>query len=301
MEPAMAVELVVDNPHLTEENVKIGTIIADDDSSTINNLHRNASWPIEKWSDLNHATTNLSNSLWRLKLPPDQIEYFKISFGIAIKKNKDDPKGVESALLAIVPHAYGDHSKCGNWCRFHTEGVNYKHRRLPKGDLKNQRFRKPLEDLFIRFSKKSKRLAPCGSTQKNESFNHSVTARHPKDYCYAGTGTFPLRVKMTALNFNNGSQYISDVYERMGYSPGVFTKKYRETKDDIAKKRAVKCKEPEFKRRRKENKKRRLAKETRTENREAVSYQSNYDFDNIADLVAECDKPGDSFILHINK
>ncbi len=35
----------------------------------------------------------------------------------AISQNKRDANVIKIKLQPIVPHCYGDHTKCGEWCR----------------------------------------------------------------------------------------------------------------------------------------------------------------------------------------
>ncbi|PFX12166.1 hypothetical protein AWC38_SpisGene23917 [Stylophora pistillata] len=69
--------------------------------------------------------------------------------GYALKQNKVDEKGVQNGLKSIVPHAYGDHSSCGNWCGYLKNPASYKHRGLPHGkDLMNKSLRQSLEKII---------------------------------------------------------------------------------------------------------------------------------------------------------
>ena len=89
MESDIAVEIIAKNKDLEENNVKLGTLIGDDDSSTIAAVRRECSHPVAKLSDLNHATKKLSKASKRLqKLPRDVIEFLKYCFGCAYKKKK---------------------------------------------------------------------------------------------------------------------------------------------------------------------------------------------------------------------
>ena len=49
----------------------------------------------------------------------------------------------------MVPHAYGDHSSCGNWCGYLKNPASYKHRGLPHGkDLTDKSLRQSLEKII---------------------------------------------------------------------------------------------------------------------------------------------------------
>ena len=45
------------------------------------------------------------------------IDYIRSLFSIALSKHKGDPKGMQDAILSIVPRAFGDYSRCRAWCR----------------------------------------------------------------------------------------------------------------------------------------------------------------------------------------
>ena len=47
------------------------------------------------------------------KLTDSVREYIMICFS-----NKEDFNELQRAIRSITPHAFGDHSGCGDWCRF---------------------------------------------------------------------------------------------------------------------------------------------------------------------------------------
>ena len=101
-------------------------------------MRQNVEHEVEKWSDVVHAKRSFGSSLYSIKnqnksLTDMVIRYFQRCFGYALKQNKDDEEGVRNGLKSIVPHAYGDHSSCGNWCGYLKNPASYKHRGLPHG------------------------------------------------------------------------------------------------------------------------------------------------------------------------
>ena len=64
----MAVQTLINNPEFITENVRLDTLIADDDSSTIARLRRESNHVINKWIDKNHSTTTLTKKIYELKL-----------------------------------------------------------------------------------------------------------------------------------------------------------------------------------------------------------------------------------------
>lgn len=138
-----------------EKNAVVSVLVGDDDSSTISKVRKNVEHEVEKWSDVVHAKRSFGSSLYSIKkqhksLTDMVIQYFQRCFGYALKQNKDDEEGVRNGLKSIVPHAYGDHSSCGNWCGYLKNPASYKHRGLPHGkDLTDKSLRQSLEKIIV--------------------------------------------------------------------------------------------------------------------------------------------------------
>lgn len=119
--------------------------------------------------------------------------------------------GVSAAIDSIVPHAFGKHSKCGKWCQF-LKDEKAKHKSLPHGlDLKGDTLQTELSSIFKIFSQNAGKLAPCGSTLANESFNNSVASKAPKARHYSGSESLDYRVKAAACQKNLGHSYVEKV------------------------------------------------------------------------------------------
>ena len=137
-----------------EKNAVVSVLVGDDDSSTISKVRKNVEHKVEKWSDVVHAKRSFGSSLYSIKtqnrsLTDMVIWYFQWCFGYTLKQNKDDEEGVQNGLKSIVPHAYGDHSSCGNWCGYLKNPASYKHRGLPHGkDLTDKSLRQSLEKII---------------------------------------------------------------------------------------------------------------------------------------------------------
>ncbi|CAH3157129.1 unnamed protein product [Pocillopora meandrina] len=105
-----------------EKNAVVSVLVGDEDSSTICKVRKNVEHEVEKWSDVVHAKRSFGSSLYSIKtqnksLTDMVIQYFQQCFGYTLRQNMDD-KGVQNGLKSIMPHAYGDHSSCGNWCGY---------------------------------------------------------------------------------------------------------------------------------------------------------------------------------------
>ena len=137
-----------------EKNAVVSVLVGDDDSSTISRVRKNVEHEVEKWSDVVHTKRSFSSSLYSIKTQNKSLTYMVIRYfqrccGYALKQNKDDEEGVRNGLKSIMPHAYGDHSSCGNWCGYLKNPASYKHRGLPHGkDLTDKSLRQSLEKII---------------------------------------------------------------------------------------------------------------------------------------------------------
>ena len=71
------------------------------------------------------------------------IGHFEKYFICAVKQNKGKPADVKKVLLNVVPHSYGEHESCGEWCGYVINPERHKHAPSPYGrdltDLKLKR------------------------------------------------------------------------------------------------------------------------------------------------------------------
>jgi len=114
-----------------------------------------------------------------------------------------DPSGVRDAIDSIVPHAFGEYDKCGSWCKFLKDPVA-KYSSLPNGvGLHGESLRAELTKVFLVSAQNAKKLAPCGNTLPNESFNNSVASKAPKARHYSGSESLVYRVKTLDSHMTN--------------------------------------------------------------------------------------------------
>ena len=207
MEEDIAVEIFLRNENFDTAKVKLGTLIGDDDSSTIARLRRESNHEIKKWTDKNHAMCKLSKSLYALKLlPTPLIDYFKYCLGCVLETNKNDSEATKQGILTITPHAFDEHSNCGKWCEFKEDPENYKHKLLPGGKgLTGQELKATIGKIFISFANQAEKLAPCGSSQANESLNRSIASMNPTAVHYGGSSSNNIRVATAILKKNPGT------------------------------------------------------------------------------------------------
>ncbi|XP_058798336.1 uncharacterized protein LOC131668298 [Phymastichus coffea] len=282
----MAKELIIDNSLLNKYNAMISVLIMDDDSSTTCALRREAEEFIEKWFDMNHAKKNLTKKLIPLKMSQKVQDYFSNCFSIAIQQNRGNADGVRAALLSIVPHAFGEHNQCGKWCKYSELGEKYVHVNLPHGKpLADINLRVKLSEIFSKFSNDAHKLAPCGSTQGNESFNNVVASKHPKNRHYAGSESFFVRVAAAVCQWNLGTVYVVHVNLKLGLPPGHFTMQYRQAKDQKRKRKAVEASTIQKKRKRVELKRIRSSKDAGAERKEGITYESDCSAETLPELL----------------
>ena len=80
------------------------------------------------------------------------IEYFGKCFSYAIAQNAGDVDGLKQSIDLIVPHAFGNHENCKEWCGYKRGVEAYKHKDLPYGkDLTGDNLKKALEEVFFNF------------------------------------------------------------------------------------------------------------------------------------------------------
>ena len=65
--------------------------------------------------------------------------------------------------------------------------------------------------MFGIYAQNAKKLAPCGSTLANESFNNSVASKAPKALHYSSSESLDFKVKVAACQKNIGYSYVSEV------------------------------------------------------------------------------------------
>ena len=154
MEPALAVDLL--NKFETSGH-SVSVIHMDNDATTLQRIR--TKYPdIIKKSDRNHVKKSITSQLYNLsskhKLLKNRIvmDYIVRCIVYAINQNQDAPEKLSSALATIVPHIFGSHESCGNWCGYKKNPDGFKHKSLPSG--------KPLSD--------------------TDNFNHIVASKAPK-------------------------------------------------------------------------------------------------------------------------
>ena len=168
MEANIAIELF---SNAFTNGVSYSTYVGNEDSTTERSVITLINYPNEKWSDINHISRALGSRLYSAKakvkgLTPLVIAYIKRCFSYCVNQNAVKPISLQEGQSTIVPHAFGEHETCKEWCRFKANPDNYTHSDLPGGkDLQGEDLRPCIEDALQPFltEEATKKMAPVGS------------------------------------------------------------------------------------------------------------------------------------------
>ncbi|XP_061170966.1 uncharacterized protein LOC133180463 [Saccostrea echinata] len=80
--------------------------------------------------------------------------------------------------------------------------------------------------MFEEYAANSEKLLKVGSTQTNESFNHTVATKNPKTNFYSASESTSFRAAAAVAHKNIGLQTLTRVYENLLLSPRKHTNSY---------------------------------------------------------------------------
>ncbi|XP_071578903.1 uncharacterized protein [Temnothorax nylanderi] len=297
MEADTAVQIMVKNPDFKKAGIRIGTLIGDEDSSTIAAVQRETSHRVVKWSDSNHVRKKFTGKLYKLASTHRELDrgsvipYLKRCFNYALDQNKGNTEATTKALLSIAEHIFGSHSNCGTWCEA-KDNPEYVFKSLPKGKpLFSKSLQTALHGVLMEFTSRVLKVAPGGSSQLNESFNHMVATRAPKSRHYSSSRSILLRVAAAVCQKNVGAKHIIDVRVEAGLPPGTIAEEYRLRREVLQRAIAVKRTTLEAKRRRCYLKNKRQRITIARESRERITYQSGMGLDLPIETTCKIDEP----------
>lgn len=293
MEAASAVRMVTESVPLETAQVKIGTLIGDEDSSTAAAIRRAVGGALIQGSDIQHVAKNVKKHLYlsknlHPKLTPSVIKFIVKLVGCAIKQNKGKADEIANALNSIPEHLFNNHTSCGEWCSYAKDPSSYKSKYLKTslGEHGCDLYKAICQEL-ANLIKKSKQLAPCGSTQKNESVNNIIGSKALKIRHYGGSESLNYRVAAGVNQTNIGPSYVLAVNRQLKISPGIHAKRYKQQLERKRQREAEENKKPENKKRRRlliDNKYQNLVS---LEREEGVTYRSGVGFEDPAPLETE--------------
>ena len=209
---------------MAQQGTPVETIEGDGDNTLISRAKSQLGVSLKKKLDKNHCIKNIVKTFYELrdkqvKISNQVINHLSKCLKYIFAKNQGDEKNMRENLIALIPHQFGDHSKCNpRFCGYkRTSEVKYQHRSLP--------YRLPLSDPILR-SKLDVVMAPVidkaalyvdlGSSQACEHANRAVSLRAPKHLHYSETDSLDFRVKASAACINEGRKYIPEVAVRVG-------------------------------------------------------------------------------------
>lgn len=214
MESDMMEEMVKE---VDKDGCHVGSIVGDEDTTTIARLRANVNKNIKKLSDANHVKKLLGNSLYSIKknhktLTFKIIQYLQRCLSYILAQGKDNPDMIKTSVLALGYHPFGNHSMCSSsWCRF-VENPKAKFKSLPSGKpLSDVDLQNALCDVFKSYAGNAEKLATLGSSQANENFNRIVSSKAPKSNHYSGSGSLLYRVDASVNQKNEGHKYFISV------------------------------------------------------------------------------------------
>ena len=185
----------------------------------------------------NDCKKSITKRLYKLKkdrcfleLNPKSISYFGRCFTYSIRQNMGSESKIRKAIEAIVPHAYGDHNKCNaDWRWYLRNPETFIYRHLPaRKPLRNPSLKIEVEKILGSFlsDEMIEKLAPCASTQANESFNSMVLYKCLKARHYSGSKSISYRVAATVCQKNEGYTYIENIASPLEIVSRGVLKKY---------------------------------------------------------------------------
>ena len=209
------------------------------------------------------------------------IDYFQKCFSYCLNQNKGDPEKMRTSLIALVPHAFGDHKKCEenklNWCKWLQNPDTFSHNDLPNGkDLKGENLKENLTKLFQVYSSDTviHKLVENASSQSNESLHSTVGSKVPKIRFYGGSESADQRIAAAVAQTNLGKQYLLDTLHCVDIEPGQITEQKIALIDYEREAEQKRKSSIEFKKQRRLNYLKRKSRNRSESNREGISYES---------------------------
>jgi hypothetical protein len=251
MEAEIAIQCTLS---LAKLGIKVAVLIGDEDTTTMAQIYKrlpddlpgtgHSLRDIKKLSDINHIKKifkkdllELRDTKWKGKniLTEGAIDHLVHNFSFALKGNKDNLKGIEIALKNVIPHAFGDHLKCstigsGDWCKANTP--NYlpqlpgnKYLGTQLNEIKKREFQSDLQSAIEKFTtpENLKKLAPCASSQTNESL-HGIVGALASKRLFLGRGhQWKYRNAMAGLKKSSGPGYGQQIFRKLNINVGKNT------------------------------------------------------------------------------
>ncbi|XP_034230904.1 uncharacterized protein LOC117639401 [Thrips palmi] len=278
MEAHTAEKLVTKSSILKSQNLQVGILIGDDDSSSIASCRAASSHEIVKQSDMNHTSKGVKNTLYGIEKSFDEINgdailYLHRCFTYALSQNRGNCGAMAVALRAIPYHAFNDHTICGDWCGYKKDPENYDHRIVP-GGFTDPALQEKLIDIFNKLANNASKFSAAASSNSNESLNSMMARKCSKMTCYSRSESADFRFGAVVGKKNLGEVYTQKVNLDSDRSPGSpFHSKFITRTDQLTSKKRKLYGDPGFKAKRIKRSKARAALKNRKEKGEGTTYQ----------------------------
>ena len=149
------------------------------------------------------------------------------------------------------------------------------HKGLPHGKpLSSPTLRTALAKILGVYADNTRKLAPMGSSQHNESFHNTIVSKAPKSRHYGSSESNDLRVASAVCQQNIGHTFVVDVMQTATLSPSQNAAAHGERLEARKKRASLRKSEPAFKRRRLELRAGRTKQQVAHEVREGTTYAS---------------------------
>lgn len=196
-------------------------IEGDGDNTLIARAKNQLGVSLTKKLDRNHCVKNIVKTFYdlrnqKVKISNQVISHLTKCLKYVFSKNQGNIQNMRENLIALVPHQFGDHTKChARFCGYkRSNGEKYVHRSLPyKVPLRDPLLYSKLTEVFVPVIEKAALYADLGCSQACEHANRAVSLRAPKHLHYGESDSLDFRVKATAAYINEGRKYLSEVAE----------------------------------------------------------------------------------------
>lgn len=284
MESDMIAKMIAHSKPLQEANVRVVTLVGDEDSSTMARVREEVEWVVGKVTDTIHSKKNFFQALVPLRamhkeLSFDVLLYLQDCFSKAVHQKKNSPEALSKAIMNIPCHVFSVHDQCGDWCGYLKDPSNYKHKRLPSNWPEyGSNLQMNITAVCQRFASKCTSLAPCQNSQVCESHNSTVARKAPKNNHYPRH--FVNRQIIALLQKNESLLFDVKIRQHFNLSPGVNSITYKERAAKEKEARRKKASLPESKKKRRKFTLQPQQHCNRMESKEGTSYSSGMGFAN---------------------
>ena len=204
---------------MSDQGTPVQVIEGDGDNTLIARAKNQLGVTITKKLDKNHCIKNIVKSFYELrsekvKISNQVITHLAKCLKYCFAKNQGNVDNMRENLIALVPHQFGDHTRCNaRFCGYKRSNSNeYTHRSLPyKAPLNDSVLYAKLTEIFKPIIDKAPLYVDLGSSQACEHANRAVSLKAPKHIHFGESESLDFRIKAAAASINQGRKYLSEV------------------------------------------------------------------------------------------